>query len=82
MPTKTTKKTLVKSETSNSKTKKSVSKISTSKTSTKVEKKDSSQKVVVKRRKLDLTPTKASAVAIASQANRAKKQALIERMES
>ena len=82
MLTKTTKKTLVKNETSNSKTKKSVSKISTSKTSTKVEKKDSSQKVVVKRRKLDLTPTKASAVAIASQANRAKKQALIERMES
>ena len=45
-------------------------------------KKDSSKKVVIKRRKVDLVPTKASAVAIASQANRTKKQALIEKMES
>ena len=45
-------------------------------------KKDSNKKVVVKRRKVDLVPTKASAVAIASQASRAKKQALIERVAS
>ena len=38
------------------------------------------KKVVVRRRKTDLKPTKASAVAIISQANRAKKQALIERV--
>ena len=37
-------------------------------------------KVVVKRRKTDLKPTRASAVAIASQANRLKKQAFIEKM--
>lgn len=42
--------------------------------------KNASKKVVVKRRKSDLKPTKASAVAIVSQANRAKKQALIEKM--
>jgi hypothetical protein len=42
-------------------------------------KKDSTKKVVVKRRKTDLKPTKASAVAIVSQANRAKKKALIEK---
>ncbi len=46
------------------------------------DKKSSTKKVVVKRRKVDLVPTKASAVAIVSQANRAKKQALIEKMES
>ena len=40
------------------------------------------KKVVVKRRKVELKPTKASAVAIASQANRAKKQALIERVSN
>ncbi len=45
-----------------------------------VEKKGSTKKVVVKRRKVDLAPSKASAVAIASQANRAKKQALLEKM--
>ena len=45
-------------------------------------KNDAEKKVVVKRRKVELKPTKASAVAIASQANRAKKQALIERMAS
>ena len=39
-------------------------------------------KVVVKRRKVELKPTKASAVAIATQANRAKKQALIDKMAS
>ena len=38
------------------------------------------KKVVVRRRKSDLKPTKASAVAIVSQANRAKKQALIEKV--
>ena len=43
-------------------------------------KKESTKKVVVKRRKTDLKPTKASAVAIVSQANRAKKQALIEKV--
>lgn len=42
--------------------------------------KNASKKVVVKRRKSDLKPTKASAVAIVLQANRAKKQALIEKM--
>jgi hypothetical protein len=45
-------------------------------------KKDSTKKVVVKRRKSDLKPTKASAVAIVSQANRAKKQALIEKVSN
>lgn len=38
------------------------------------------KKVVVKRRKVDLKPSKASAVAIASQANRTRKQALIEKV--
>ena len=71
MPTKTTRKTSVKKESSASK--KAIS-------SSRVEKKDSAKKVVVKRRKLDLAPTKASAVAIASQANRAKKQALINKV--
>ena len=42
----------------------------------------SAKKVVVKRRKTDLIPTKASAVAIVSQANRAKKKALIEKFAS
>ena len=42
--------------------------------------KESEKKVVIKRRKKDLTPTKASATAIISQANRAKKQALIEKL--
>ena len=75
MPTKTTKKTSVKKESSISSSKKNVS-------FSKVEKKDSTKKVVVKRRKLDLTPTRASAVAIASQANREKKQALIDKLAS
>ena len=43
-------------------------------------KKETTKKVIVKRRKVDLKPTKASAVAIAAQANRAKKQALIEKV--
>lgn len=73
MPTKTTKKTSLKKESSTSSSKKNVN-------SSKIEKKDSTKKVVVKRRKLDLTPTRASAVAIASQANRAKKQALINKV--
>ena len=68
------------------KTTKSDSKISKSpekKVASKSEnKKDSTKKVVVKRRKSDLKPTKASAVAIASQASRAKKQALIEKVAS
>jgi hypothetical protein len=66
MPTKKTTKTDVKS-----------SKLLEKKT-----KKDAAKKVVVKRRKVELKPTKASAVAIASQANRAKKQALIERISN
>jgi hypothetical protein len=45
-----------------------------------LEKEESKQKVVVKRRKKELTPTKASATAIISQANRAKKQALIKKL--
>ncbi|MBO7505399.1 hypothetical protein J6T66_04680, partial [bacterium] len=52
---------------------------SSQKTVKKEEKKDT-KKVVVRRRKTDLKPTKASAVAIVSQANRAKKQALIEKV--
>ena len=71
MPTKKTTK-------SDSKT----SKVSEKKVVSKTEnKKDTTKKVVVKRRKVDLVPTKASAVAIASQANRAK-QALIEKVAS
>ena len=57
----------------------------TKKTSEKSEKKTtkkSTKKVVVKRRTSDLTPTRASAVAIASQANRAQKQALIEKLSA
>jgi hypothetical protein len=62
------------------------SKISEKKTVKKSEiksenKKESMKKVVVKRRKTDLKPTRASAVAIASQASRAKK-ALIEKVAS
>ena len=78
MPTKSTK-TTTKSEskTSKSSEKKSSSRISEKKIT---EKKDSIKKVVVKRRKTDLKPTKASAVAIVSQANRAKKKALIEKV--
>jgi len=41
--------------------------------------KNTTKKVVVKRRKTDLKLSKASAVAIVSQANRAKKQALIKK---
>lgn len=88
MPTKTTKKTSIKNKSWDLKVKESVAKTSVSKSKTRAsvkvsttpDKKDSSKKVVVKRRKLDLAPTRASAVAIASQANRAKKQALIERV--
>ena len=55
--------------------------VKSSKVSEKKEvKKDTVKKVVIKRRKTELKPTKASAVAIASQANRAKKQALIEKV--
>ena len=66
-------------------TKKSDSKISknleTKSTSKSVAKKSTEKKAVVKRRKVDLIPTRASAVAIASQASRAKK-ALIEKVAS
>jgi len=57
------------------------SKVSEKKIVSKIEdkKESSTKKVVVKRRKADLKPSKASAVAIASQANRAK-QALIEKV--
>ena len=44
------------------------------------EKKIDSRKVVVKKRTSDLAPTKASAAAIASQAQRAKKKALCKAM--
>ena len=81
MPTKTTKKTSTKNE-SATKNVDSKKKTTSSKSSIKVEKKESSKKGVVKRRKLDLTPTRASAVAIASQANREKKKALIEKFAS
>ena len=66
MATKTSKKTSEKSDLK-------------SKTSTSSQK---TKKVVVKRRTADLSPTKASAVAIASQANRAKKQEFIDRIAS
>jgi hypothetical protein len=72
MPTKKTTK-------SDSKTTKTSEKKVVSKTENK---KDATKKVVVKRRKVELVPTKASAVAIASQASRAKKQALIEKMST
>ena len=80
MPTKTIKIT-TKSESNTSKSldKKSASKISEKKT---IEKKETTRKVVVKRRKTELKPTKASAVAIVSQANRAKKKALIEKVSN
>ena len=65
------------------KTESKTSKVSEKKIKSKTEnKKNTTQKVVVKRRKSDLKPTKASAVAIASQASRAKKQALIEKVAS
>lgn len=75
--TKTTKKTDLK--TSKKSEKKSSPKTVVKETS---EKKDSTKKTVIKRRKVDLIPTKASAVAIASQASRAKKQALIDKVAS
>ena len=43
-------------------------------------KRESNKRVVIKRRKTELKPTRASAIAIAAQANRAKKQALIEKV--
>ena len=64
------------------KTTKSDSKISRASDSKNSLKEDNKKRVVVKRRKTELVPTKASAVAIASQASRAKKQALIERVAS
>ena len=48
----------------------------------KVEEKKDKKKIVIKRRKVDLVPTKASAVAIVSRANRAKKQALIKKVST
>jgi len=79
MPVKTTKKITVKKSSVSKSNKKVVDSESTIKNEKKV---DSVKKVVVKRRKLDLTPTRASAVAIASQANRAQKQALIEKFSN
>ena len=75
MPIKSTKTT----KKSDSKTSKNLETKSTSKS---VAKKSTEKKAVVKRRKVDLIPTRASAVAIASQANRAKKKALIEKVAS
>lgn len=82
MPTNTTKKTSTKNEKliTSTKNKSSVTKPTTNKTGT--NKKDGVKKVVVKRRKRELTPTRASAVAIASQANRAQKEALIKKLAS
>lgn len=61
--------------------KKTKDKINNEKAKTsKIEIKSNAKKTVVKRRKLELKPTRASAVAIVSQANRAKKQALIEKI--
>lgn len=68
---------------SSSTTSKTSEKKVASKTVSKKEvKKDTEKKVVVKRRKTELKPTRASAVAIASQANRAKKKALIEKVSN
>ena len=65
------------------KTESKTSKVSEKKVKSKTEnKKNAAQRVVVKRRKSDLKPTKASAVAIVAQASRAKKQALIEKVAS
>lgn len=82
MPTNTTKKTSTKKGKliTSTKSKSSVTKPTTNKTGT--NKKDGVKKVVVKRRKRELTPTRASAVAIASQANRAQKEALIKKLAS
>ena len=82
MPTNTTKKTSTKKEKliTSTKNKSSVTKPTTNKTGT--NKKDGVKKVVVKRRKRELIPTRASAVAIASQANRAQKEALIKKLAS
>lgn len=78
MPQKSTKQTTTsKKNTKESDTKK---KTTAKKNKEPVETKESEKKVVIKRRKKDLTPTKASATAIISQANRAKKQALIEKL--
>ena len=78
MPQKSTKQTTTtKKNTKESDVKK---KTTTKKTKQTKEQKESEKKVVIKRRKKDLTPTKASATAIISQANRAKKQALIEKL--
>ena len=61
--------------------KKTKDKINNEKSKTsKIEIRTNVKKTVVKRRKSDLKPTRASAVAIVSQANRAKKQALIEKI--
>ena len=61
--------------------KKTKDKINNEKSKTsKIEIKTNVKKTVVKRRKSDLKPTRASAVAIVSQANRAKKQAFIEKI--
>ena len=79
MPIKSTKSTIK----SDSKFEKALKKNQSESNPKKTEdKKNTTKRVIVKRRKVDLVPTRASAVAIASQANRAKKQALIEKVES
>lgn len=79
MPTKKTKKSGLKTSVKSEKTKIINEKKVKVESESEV-KKDVTKKVVIKRRKTDLKPTRASAVAIASQANRAKKQALIEKV--
>ena len=78
MPQKTTKQTTTAKK--NSKEAGTKKNSTTKKTKQTTESKEVEKKVVIKRRKKDLTPTKASATAIISQANRAKKQALIEKL--
>ena len=83
MPTKTTKKASVKKpESWKSKANNVMSETWANSVSSSAKRGSSTKKNVVKRRKLDLTLTRASAVAIASQANRAKKQALIDKIAS
>lgn len=82
MPQKSTKQTATKTQRNSSVKKDTKKKVldNKSKKNKEIGKSESKQKVVVKRRKKELTPTKASATAIISQANRAKKQALIQKL--
>lgn len=79
MPTKKTKKSELKTKAKREEIKVTNEKNVKVKSKSEV-KTNSMKKVVIKRRKTDLKPTRASAVAIVSQANRAKKQALIEKV--